>query len=286
MRLGYAPAALALAAVVACGTFSSTPPETNGGSDAGLDAPSVSPDGAAPLPDAGPQLPVPKPCGTADVFCDDFEAPDAVNLPGKWDSVYRQSLLDVTTGQGAAGSVGLRAQLEGADAGDLQQGFLRKNRPGAAPARYTTIIAFNANVTLNNGSVDGPKLRTDLSAGGQELRDVSVRWSDMGRRVEIDYVADKCNACGLAPPDVVTITPGWHAYALVVSVDKADPTNRTYGRLTLFVDGAVAIDAPLGLDMGGAAERALLFGVSRASSPVKGTLLLDDLYLEVVDAPP
>ena len=74
MRLGYAPAALALAAVVACGTFSSTPPETNGGSDAGLDAPSVSPDGAAPLPDAGPQLPVPKPCGTADVFCDDFEA--------------------------------------------------------------------------------------------------------------------------------------------------------------------------------------------------------------------
>jgi hypothetical protein len=279
-------AALALTGVAACGAFTSTPPGGGGPTtaDAGLDGRADAPPSG---PDAGPQLPIRKSCDGVDVFCDDFEAPGAVTLPGKWDSDFGGRMLDVVSGQGEDGSAGLRVELRGAVDDTLQQGFLRKNRPGSAPARFTTIVAFSANVTLDNGAVDGPKLRTDLNSGGSpQFRDVSVRWSDLGRNVELSYVDSGCKVCAPPPPEVATIALGWHAYTLVVSVGEPDQPSRNYGRVTLFVDGGVVIDGPLGLDMGGATERALLFGVSRASAPVKGTILLDDAYLEFNDSPP
>lgn len=151
----------------------------------------------------------------------------------------------------------------------VQQAFLRKDliaKPGSA---FATRVSFRANVAIQSGAVDGPRVFAELP--GKARRDVYVTWRP--GTLSVEWSGPN------GPLATVPISAGWHTYLFEVDARPAEGA-ASFGHVRLTVDGAPAIDVPLGVDPTGATSRSVLFGVSRAAQNATGTVILDDAVVD------
>jgi hypothetical protein len=224
-------------------------------------------------------------------LCDDFEGARA--LPRAWSRQQEaNATIELTNGDEANPSRVLAIRLTGKNDVERQQGYLRLDHPPRGPSwRYR--LEFKANVLNPSRNIAGPRVVSKVqgvdagTSGTDDRLDVYVQFTS--GQVSLAYLTPACDQLSGActnnrESSAHSITPGWHAYELELVAKKAENTPAPpYGTVRLVVDGKGAIDEPLGIPLFDLKELATAFGVSYAAPSVAGTLLLDDVRIELVE---